>query len=290
MSSIGAVLQRSHGGDPRTLAPHLATAIAFSVFFWGAAITLVRDWWIDPAAGHGLLLAPLAIYLAWQRGWSEQARTQAGLGLTLLVLGVLLRYVATLAAEPFTLRFSMLTVIGGLIVFHAGWRQLVHWWLPVLLVLLSIPLPAVVLNSVALPLQLQASQIGATMLEWRYVPVLLAGNVIHLPGHSLFVTEACSGLRSLTALTALGVLIGGLWLRYPLSRVLLVMLAVPIAVLLNGFRVFLIGFLVYYVSPKLGEGLLHYTEGWFIFAIAALLLGAFAWALSAFEHTRQTAS
>jgi EpsI family protein len=32
----------------------------------------------------------------------------------------------------------------------------------------------------------------------RHVPVRLAGNVIQLPGRTLFVTEACSGLRSLT--------------------------------------------------------------------------------------------
>lgn len=125
---------------------------------------------------------------------------------------------------------------------------------------------------------------GARLLELRQVPVVLAGNVIHLPGRSLFVTEACSGLRSLTALLALGVLIGGLWLASTWGRVLLVVAAVPVALVLNGLRVFLTGFLVYFVSPQLGDGFLHLTEGWVIFVIAFVILGGVAWLVSRGEH------
>jgi exosortase len=115
--------------------------------------------------------------------------------------------------------------------------------------------------------------------------------VIHLPGRSMFVTEACSGLRSLTALISLGVLIGGLWLKVPWSRALLIGAAIPVAIVLNGIRVFLTGFLVYYVSPALGEGFLHYTEGWFMFVIAFAILGGLAWGIAAAESrlARRTA-
>jgi exosortase len=184
----------------------------------------------------------------------------------------------------FTLRVSLIAAIGALIVFYYGYRQIMHWWLPVALIILSVPLPAVLIGSLAMPLQFQASQFGAALLEARNVPVLLAGNVIHLPGRSLFVTEACSGLRSLTSLLALGVLIGGLWLRTPGLRLALVILAVPIAMLLNGIRIFLTGFLVYFVNPALGEGLMHYTEGWALFAIAFVMLGAVAWTFTHLER------
>jgi exosortase len=265
----------------------LLVACAFAMLFWRSASTLAVDWWTDPDAGHGLLLAPVALYLAVKRGWSERAVPQPILGMALLVVAVLLRYAAQLAAELFTLRFSMLLAACALIVFARGARQLAHWWLPALLLLLCIPLPSVVLQTLAFPLQLQASRIGATLLSWRYVPVLLAGNVIYLPGHSLFVTEACSGLRSLTALLALALLIAGTWLRWPASRVTLVLAAIPVAVLLNGFRVFLIGFLVYYVDPRLGEGLMHYTEGWLIFLAAFGILGSMGWALQRLEWMRR---
>jgi len=153
-----------------------------------------------------------------------------------------------------------------------------------LLLLLSIPLPAVVLGSIAFPLQLRASQIGAILLESRHVPVQLAGNVLHLPGQSLFVTEACSGLRSLSALLALGVLIGGLWLRSVPGRALIVLAALPVAMALNGLRIFLSGFFAYFVDPALSQGIMHYSEGWVMFVIAFAILGAVSWATAAVER------
>jgi exosortase len=266
------------------IAPLLLAVLAFSALFYTAGLTLVRDWWSDADAGHGLLLAPIALWLAWRRGLLPVRAPQPVLGAVLLLGAILIRYVAGLAAELFTLRLSLLAALGALVIFYFGYRQLLHWWLPATLLLLAVPLPSVVMGSLALPLQLQASQFGAALLEARHVPVLLAGNVIHLPGRSLFVTEACSGLRSLTSLIALGVLIGGMWLRTPALRVAIVLLAVPTAMLLNGIRIFITGFLVYFVDPKLGDGIMHYTEGWAMFVVAFLLLGAIAWA---FTHAEQ---
>ncbi|HEX2168597.1 MAG TPA: exosortase/archaeosortase family protein [Longimicrobiales bacterium] len=265
--------------DPQKALPVLATAIAFALLFANPASTLARDLWTNPDAGHGLLLIPLAGWLAWKRGIAPNAAAQPYFGATILLGAIVLRYVSGLAAELFTMRFSMFMAAIGLIVFYKGVRQVLHWWLPTILVFLSIPLPVVVLGSLALPLQFQASRIGAALLEWRHVPVLLNGNVMQIPGQTLFVTEACSGLRSLSALIALGVLIGGLWLRYPVSRVLLLALTIPVAILLNGVRVFLTGFLVFFVDPKLGEGFMHMTEGWIIFVVAFAILGATSWAM-----------
>ena len=274
-----------------TPAPALVAGLAFLLLFWEPLRTLSRDWWSDPDAGHGLLLGPLALYLAWRKGLErgnqegdERGRGRPAWGVAILTGAVVLRYLSGLAAELFTMRLSLLAAVVGLIVFAWGWGQVHRWWLPAALLLLSIPVPAVILNTVAFPLQLKASQMGARLLELRQVPVVLAGNVIHLPGRSLFVTEACSGLRSLTALLALGVLIGGLWLASTWGRVLLVVAAVPVALVLNGLRVFLTGFLVYFVSPQLGDGFLHLTEGWVIFVIAFVILGGVAWLVSRGEH------
>lgn len=269
---------------PAHAAPLLCMVAAFAALFYTPALTLLRDWWSDADAGHGLLLAPVAVWLAWRQGLLKTRVAQPKLGATMLVLAIALRYVAGLAAELFTLRFSLLAALAALIVFYFGFRQLLHWWLPATLLLLAVPLPSVVLGTIALPLQLQASQFGAALLESRHVPVLLSGNVIHLPGRQLFVTEACSGLRSLTSLIALGVLIGGIWLRTPWLRMAIVAMAVPIAMLLNGIRIFLTGFLVYFVDPKLGDGLMHYTEGWAMFVVAFAILGMMAWVMTHAEE------
>jgi exosortase len=181
------------------------------------------------------------------------------------------------------MRGAMMLALAGLITFYFGFRQVLRWWLPFTLVSLSIPLPEIVLSRVAFPLQLTASKIGAGLLNWRQIPVQLTGNVINIPGHQLFVAEACSGLRSLTALISLAVLLGAIVLRNPVSRALLVASSIPVAIVLNGVRVFLTGFLVYFVDPALGEGFMHLTEGWLIFLVAFTILGGVAWVFGAAE-------
>jgi len=262
--------------------PLAVGAVGLLLLFWAPFTSLLRDWWNDPEAAHGLLLGPLAVWLAWRRGLIErsEATPRPILGLLILIGAIALRYASGLAAELFTMRASMLGAGIAVIVATRGLSQLRAWWLPATLLVLSVPLPAVIMGSLALPLQLEASRMGAALLEWRQVPVLLSGNVIHIPGHSLFVTEACSGLRSLSALLALGVLQGGLWLQMPGLRLLLMLVTLPVAMAVNGVRVFLTGFLVFFVAPEFGEGFMHYTEGWLLFLLSFGVLGGVTWALA----------
>ena len=283
MTALPQSAPRLSSWNLRDIAPVGLAAVAAVVLFARPAVLLGRDWWNDPDAGHGLLLAPLSLWLAWRRGLAPDRAPNPVGGAVLLLGAVALRYLGGLAAELFTMRFSILLALAGVTVFAWGFGQLRRWWLPVALLTLSIPIPALVTNALALPLQFKASSMGAALLDWRHVPVRLAGNVIQLPGRQLFVTEACSGLRSLTALLALGVLVGGLWLRSVPSRVILVALAIPVAIAVNAVRVFLTGFLVYFVDPELGEGFMHLTEGWLLFVVAFVILGAVAWIASSVE-------
>ncbi len=259
------------------------TVVTFAVLFAQPIANLMQTWWNSADSGHGLLLVPIAVVLAYRSGVRPEARGQIALGIAVIVAAVALRYVAAVAAEAFFARTSVALAAAGLVIYVWGFRQLLAWWLPVTLIALALPLPEIVLSSLALPLQTRASQIGATMLEWRQVPVVLTGNVLRIPGHDLFVTEACSGLRSLAALLSLGVLLGGLMAKHWITRVAIVVIAIPIAVLLNGVRVFLTGFLVLFVSPSAAEGFSHMTEGWLMFAVAFGLLALVTWAAVAIE-------
>jgi exosortase len=264
--------------------PAILAAIAFAVLFAQPMYLLVRDWWTLPEAGHGLLLAPVAVWLAWKSGIRRDAVGNVTLGIAMLLLAIVIRYLAGLAAELFSMRASIVLALGGLTVYHYGFRQLLRWWLPFLLACLAIPLPELVTQALAMPLQFRASEMGASLLRWREVPVFVTGNVIRIPGHELFVTEACSGLRSLTALLSLAVLMGGLMLKHPVARILLVALAIPIAIVINGVRVFLTGFLVFFVDPKLGKGFMHVTEGWLLFIVSFTCIAGLAWIAAASER------
>jgi len=262
--------------QPRQLVAGTLTASVFALLFFLPFVSLVRDWWKLPEAGHGLLLAPVAVWLAWRSGIVAYTKPNVILGAAILVAAVMLRLVAALAVELFTMRISMIGALVGLTVYFYGVRQVAHWWLPFLLVFLCVPLPELVTQALALPLQFKASQMGAGLLAMRHVPVQLSGNIIRIPGHELFVTEACSGLRSLTALLSTGILVGAMLLRTTVARVLLVLLAIPVAIVVNGVRVFLTGFLVYFVSPSFGTGFMHITEGWLLFLVSLLGLAVLA--------------
>ncbi|HEX6315030.1 MAG TPA: exosortase/archaeosortase family protein [Gemmatimonadaceae bacterium] len=260
------------------------TAIAFAILFAQPFANTAGAWWNDPEAGHGLLLVPLAFYLGWRRGLAPDHAPNYGAGLGLLAVAVALRYVAALAADPFLSRSAMFLALAALVVFALGFRQVRAWWLPATLLALSVPLPDAILGSLALPLQLKASSLGAALLSWRGLPVHLDGNVIRLPGHDLFVTEACSGLRSLTALLSIGVLLGGVLLRSPWTRVAVIALAIPVAVIVNGVRVFITGFLVAFVDPSLADGFTHMTEGWLLFVVAFGILTAVTFGIVRLER------
>ncbi len=272
---IAQRLDRARKTEPMRFYAALATILAFVWVFGEPVVSLVQTWWENPDAGHGLLLAPVAAWLAWRSGRSERAVAQPLLGGILLLIAVGIRSGAGLAAGLTLARFALLLSVVAITVYFAGLRQVRHWWLPFSVIALAMPIPEFLLGEIALPLQMKASQLGAAMLRGRGIPVLLTGNIIRLPGHELFVTEACSGLRSLTALISMAVLIGGLALNTVTWRTVLVGFALVVAVLVNGFRVFLTGFLVMFVDARLAEGFMHLTEGFLLFLCSMLLLMAF---------------
>lgn len=262
--------------------------VAFLVLFADTLIHLFRDWANSGEYGHGFLLLPIAAFLAWQRRESE-TRPNRWLGSLILIGAVGLFLLGTVAAEFFTRRVAVLGALAGITVYYIGFRQLRAWWLPYLLLLFTIPLPEVLLNSLTLPLQLLASKAAVAMLGFRHVPVDLAGNIILLPGQQLFVAEACSGLRSLSALLGLTLLIGGTSLAHPASRAVLLALAVPAALVANAFRVFATGFAAYYVGPRATESALHSLAGAAVFLLALGLVGLAALGLRRIERKRSGA-
>lgn len=274
-SSLTLPRLRAVLSPPGRAVPLAVAVVAFGVLFADPLRTLWRDWWNNPDAGHGLLLVPVAAWLAWRAGLVAR-RPQPWLGAAVLTAAIVLRWASGLAAELFTMRFSAWLALVGLVVFAAGWRQLRHWWLPLTLLLLAIPLPGVLTNALAIPLQFQASRLGTALIEWRDIPVMTSGNVILIPGQRLFVAEACSGLRSLTALLSLGVMVGGIYLHSWTGRAVLLALTIPIAIVVNSVRIFLTAFLMHFVDPKLGTGFMHTSEGWALFVGALGLVAVVA--------------
>jgi len=252
-----------------------AAAAALAVLYLDVLSRLVQAWNNDPNYSHGFVIAPLVGYLIWKR--REELSTQRGSYLGLLgMAGCFAMLVAgELGAELFLTRLSLVGMLGSMTLLVAGWRGLRIVALPLCLLVLTIPIPAIIFNQVAFPLQLLASQAGEATLQAARIPVLREGNLIILSTTTLEVAEACSGIRSLTSLVSLAIVYGYFTHTATPARAVLVLASIPIAIFANAARVAGTGVAAYYYGAAAAEGFLHTFSGWLVFVVAFAMLLAF---------------
>ncbi len=254
----------------------LVLAAAVGWLYRGTLSSLVHQWGSDDNYSHGFFVAPLALYFAWER---RDALARAAVrpgpgGAALLVLSLVVWMAGLLGAELFLTRVSLIGVIAGLVWFVWGRAYLRVLAFPIAFLLLMIPLPAIIFNQIAFPLQLLASRVGETAIAAVGIPVLREGNVLQLPTRNLEVAEACSGIRSLVSLLMLAIVLGYFTERGTARRVLIACAAIPIAIVANAVRVAGTGIASEWISPAVSEGFFHAFSGWLMFVVAfAALLG-----------------
>ncbi len=254
-----------------------AAALGASAFWWLYAPVLsklVHDWWTDGNYSHGFLIIPIAAYLAWERRLPlmRAALRPTSIGLFVIIASLLVMVAGTLGAELFLTRVSMLGVLAGIVLFAGGWTHVRILAFPLGFLLLMIPIPAIIFNQIAFPLQLLASRFGTAVLSFAGIPVLREGNVIVLAKTSLEVAEACSGIRSLISLLTLGIVVGYFSDRRVWVRTALALGTIPIAIFTNGVRVAGTGVAAQYFGAEAAEGFLHAFSGWLMFIVALLIV------------------
>ena len=237
---------------------------------WGMG----SDWNNNPDYSHGFLVPFLSVFFIWER-WSslvDEAPDPSLWGIGLLLFGLFSLIIGLIGAELYVQRMSLIVVLSGLVLLILGWKHLWLLSLPIGFLIFMIPLPAIVVNTIAFPLQLFAAQTASFCLYSLGIPVLREGNLIMLATTTLEVAEACSGLRSLLSLLALGTVYGYFSQKVMWKRWMLVILSVPIAIVANAARVSGTGILAHYFGEEAAEGFYHTFEGWLVFVVAFVLL------------------
>lgn len=256
--------------------PWVILAAITTAIYSHVLVDLADDWWNDPNSSHGLLVPPLAAYVAWKRRrltWSVPAVPDFK-GLLWITAACAALLIGKLGAEYFLSRISIVLLLTGLVYTFWGKARLRTLVFPLLLLATMVPLPVIVFNALAQPLQLFASRVSSTVAQLFGVSVYQDGNIIQLATTTLGVEEACSGLRSLSALMIMALLLGFLQCRRPVTRAVLFGMAFPIAVLVNVIRVSGTAILADYDS-RLAMGFYHSFSGWLVFLLGiAFVLAA----------------
>ncbi len=239
-----------------------------------ALIDLVSDWANDPNYSHGFLIPVVSAILIWNK-----RKTIASLpsyldnrGLVLIIIGMILFILANGAAEYFTLRFSFVLVLFGLTYYLFGKDIIKTTWFAFFMLLFMIPIPYVVYYALTFPMQTLASKITVVTLNTIGMSAVRQGNIIHITGHSLEVAEACSGIRSLVSLLALGAIYAYLTQKRFIGQLIVFLATIPIAVIGNVVRGLVTSVLVATVSEKVTEEPAHSIMGMLVFVVALVLL------------------
>jgi exosortase len=274
----------------------LAIAVALGFLYFTVVVKLGNDWWHDENYSHGLLIPFVIGFILWQereRFLQPESRPATwwlgavGIGASMLAL-----WAGTAGAELFVQRASLVLMLASIVIYFFGFRLLRVAAVPLMLLALAIPIPQIIFNRVAFPLQLFASRCAVAAMSFFSIPVLRQGNVIELmplgatQPKKLAVVEACSGIRSLMTLVTLA-MIYAYFTRpqsgnkaYGVMRFLiLVLAAVPIAILTNALRVSGTGVLARYYGTGIADGFFHSFSGWVVYIVAAALLLVTGWSM-----------
>ncbi len=252
-----------------------AATLLFFALTWPVWQWLWGEWMGNEYYSHGILILPVALYLAIQRLRLDKLLWQTaphGHSWGIVLLGVALAtFLWFLNQKAYYLAaIAMIGLIGGLVWALGGtmlFRKLIF---PIAYLLLMVPLPLI--DRVTLPLALFTGVCAGGLVRLLGLDVAIIGNAVRLPNADLVIGAQCSGVNSLIALTALMalaayVLNGPLW-----GRLLLVLFSVPLAILGNILRVASLLFVARSMGAQAAFVFYHDYSGLLFFLLVFLLM------------------
>jgi exosortase len=235
---------------------------------------MALQWMEDPNYSHGFLVPLIAGYFVYRsrRELASADVRPSFWGLPVIIGSLALLVVGIAGTEYFSMRSSLVFLLAGMVLYLFGRDVFKILALPIGFLLFMVPLPYIVYDAIAFPLKLFITKVSVFALKAMGVIVWREGNIIMFPETILEVADACSGLRSLVSLAALAVAMAFLTQKTATKRLLLILSAIPIAIVTNMLRVIVTGFLAQYYGAAAAEGFFHEFAGMAVFVVAMVLL------------------
>lgn len=261
-------------GSLREHKVELATfLVLLGVVYHSIFAAMVLDWYRDDNYSHGFLVPFIAGYLAYRRR-EELAAAEvrpSNLGLVVIAGGFAMLLVGWFGTEYFTMRASMVVVLAGSVLYLFGRQVFGLLFAPIVYLLLMIPIPYIIYDAAAFPLKLLVTEVSVTALKAMGIIVWQEGNILMFPNITLEVADACSGLRSIMSLLALGAAYALVMYSSFRDRAILILSTLPIAVFTNCLRVIATGVLAQYIGSAAAKGFFHDFAGLFVFLTAVAM-------------------
>jgi len=261
----------------------LVAALVLMIWaYYDGLANLVHRWEVEEEYNHGYFLPIVSLVFLWQLAPVFEKKQFEPTWSALIVAGValLLFIIAELSAIYLLIHYSFILVLFALSLAVVGWSGTKLTFVPIALLVFAVPIPYFLESAITGKMQLISSQLGVEIIRFCKIPVFREGNLIDLGVYKLEVVEACSGLTYLYPLLGFGAICAYLYHTTAWKRAFIIASTIPIAILLNSFRIGMIGFLVKYFGSEQAEGFLHDFEGFAVFMACVAILFIEMWAFT----------
>jgi exosortase len=242
--------------------------------FWPTLIDLIHVWSSDPQYSHGFLVPVFAAFLLWmRRDMLKQGEVRPSWwGLPILAFGIGLHLYGSYYYYIWLDTVAIVPCVAGLWI-TAGWTTAWRWgWPAIAFLMFMIPLPYRYAVEMSGPLQRIATLSSTFVMQVIGLPALSDGNLISVDDVTINVAEACSGLRMLVVFVALAAAVAIVSRRPLLDKIIVLVSAVPIAIVSNILRVTVTGVLHHTTTNDLANTFFHDVAGWLMMPLALGLL------------------
>jgi exosortase len=242
--------------------------------YWSTLQGMADRWAHDPHYSHGFLVPVFAVVVLWSRRQLLRSRGLAPnwWGLALLAGAAVCRLIAAYTGLLYLDGPSLLPALAGLCLLVGGWPVLRWAWPAIAFLAFMLPLPYTVEMALAHPLRRLATAMSTYALQTMGWSAVSEGNVIVMEEVRLGVIDACSGLGMLMTFFALSTAVALVVNRPLVDRLVIVVSAVPIAVIANVARITATGVAHQLLGAQAAHDLFHVLAGWLMMPLGLGLL------------------
>lgn len=225
---------------------------------------------------HGFLIPLFFLWMLWRRrARLRSVRHEPDYRGLLLVVPALSLHLLAVYMELYSPSgFTLPVLFGGMILYFFGWEVLKILLFPLLYLYFAIPPPMTMINALSFRLKIIAMGVANSLNRLLGIEVREEGSYLHFSnGDSLLVDAPCSGLRSLIALLAIGVLY--CFEFVPLSRLgkaVFIVMMIPVAMASNVLRISFLCIVTHCWNADTASGLIHDLSGYAVYGVALLMM------------------